>query len=139
MKFRLKTLLAVMAIVALVLGLATNWDAIPGTFHKTPNGFPRGTGTTEYKYDNGALLVREWYYRGLIYKSTWFKPDGTEIATETYSKKTGGVGYFLRQDGTIHATHTWEYDPEFNAYSSGSVVYHDKSGKPLIDADKPID
>ena len=139
MKFSIKTLLATVGITALLLGLVCSWDAIPGTFHKTPNGFPRGTGTTEYKYDSGALMLREWYYRGLIYKSTWFKPDGTELATETYNKKTGGVGYFLRQDGTIHTKHIWEYDPESNAYSSASVVYHDTSGKPVIDADKPID
>ena len=139
MQFRLRALISFVAIIAIGLGIATNWDAIPGTFYKTPNGFPRGTGTTEYEYGNGALMLREWYYRGLIYKSTWFKPDGTEIATETYDRKNGGVGYYLRQDGTIRSTHTYEYDSDIKMYGSVGVVYHDKSGLPVVGADKPID
>lgn len=116
-----------------------NWDAIPGTFYKTPNGFPRGTGTTEYHYDDGALMLREWYYRGLIYKSTWFAPDGVELATESFDKQTGGVGYYLRQDGTIRSKHSYEYVADDNVYGSVGVIYYDQSGQPVPDASESIE
>lgn len=128
-----------MVVTAIGFGLVLNWDAIPGTFYKDRNGFPHGTGTTEYKYDDGSLMLKEWYYRGLIYKATWFKPDGTELATETFDKKSGGVGYYLRQDGTIRSKHTFEYDARENLYSGVDILYYDKTGRPVPDAVKPID
>ena len=139
MKFRLRTLLVFVAAVAMGLAVFLNWDAMPGTFHKTPNGFPRGTGTAEHNYDNGSLMIREWYYRGLLYKSTWFTPGGIELATESFDKQTGGVGYYLRQDGTIRSKHTYEFDAGINMYGSVDVAYYDKSGEPVPDANQPID
>ena len=138
-KFRLRTLLAVITIVAVSLAAFSYWDAIPGTFHKTPNGFPRGTGSAEYRYDDGSLMLREWFYRGLPYQSTWFTPGGAEVATESFTKQTGGVGYYLRQDGTIRSKHTYEYDADEKMYFSIGVVYYDKSGQPAPEATEPID
>ena len=140
MKFRLKTLLGVVTLAAIGFGLYTNWDAIPGTYYRNENGFPRGTGVAEWHYDDGTLMIREWYYRGLIYQSTWFTPDGREVATEQYDKSSGGVGYYLRQDGTIRSKYTYEYMPDINMYgNAGGAVYYDALGRPVPDANKPID
>ncbi len=117
-----------------------NWDALPGTYYKDEDGFPKGTGQAEYHYDSGELMIREWYFRGLIYRATWFTPDGQEIATETYDKKSGGVGYYLRQDGTIRSKYTYEYVPELNVYGNATFpLYYDKNGIPVPDAKTPID
>jgi hypothetical protein len=138
-KFRLRTLLALVAFVAIALAAFTNWDAIPGTYHKTANGFPRGTGVAEYRYDDGSLMIRVLYFRGREYQATWFTPDGLEVATETFDTDAGGVGYYLRQDGTIHSKHTLEYMPDINMYGSVGVVYYDSAGRPMPDATQPID
>lgn len=111
LQFRLRTILLLVAVCAVVLGVWLNWHYIPGTFYKDGSGFPHGTGTTTYDYDSGQLMLKEWYFGGLIYRSTWYRPDGTEIVTEEFSKKTGGVGYYLRQDGTIKSKFTYRYTP----------------------------
>ena len=115
-----------------------NWDAIPGTFHKTPAGFPRGTGSIEYTYDNGSLMLREWYYRGLIYESTWFSPDGSVLVTETFDKLTGGASYYLRQDGTIHTKNIAKYNAVDNTYTVIDEIYYDRAGNPDLIATQPI-
>jgi hypothetical protein len=140
MRFRLKTLLLAVAFIALILCAITYWDAIPGTYYRDGNGFPHGTGQAECLYDDGSLMIREWYSRGLIYKATWFKPDGTEIATETYDKASGGIGYYLRQDGSIKSKYTYEYSPDDQLYvSAGVPVYYDRKGNPVPDATEPIE
>jgi hypothetical protein len=139
-KYRLKTLLIVVTLIAFAFAAYIYSDAIPGTYHKNEHGFPRGTGVAEYRYDNGSLMIREWYFRGLLYRSTWFTPAGQELATETYDKATGGVGYYLRQDGTIRSKYTYEYMPELNVYgNAGNPLYYDANGTPVPDATEPID
>ncbi|QDS95117.1 hypothetical protein FF011L_39040 [Roseimaritima multifibrata] len=140
MKYRLKTLIEIVTLSALLFAAYKYWDALPGTYHKNEHGFPQGTGQAEYHYDNGALMMREWYFRGLVYRTTWFMPDGREIATETYDKRNGGVGYYLRQDGTIRSKYTYEYMPDLNVYGNAEFpLYYDKSGTPVPDAKEPID
>ena len=139
-RYRIKTLLVIVALVAALVAVPKYWDALPGTYYKSESGFPRGTGQAEYHYDNGALMIREWYFRGLIYRATWFRPDGHEIATETYDKSNGGVGYYLRQDGTIRSKYTYEYLPAENVYGSADFpLYYDKSGTPVPDAKERMD
>jgi hypothetical protein len=139
-RYRLKTLIGIVTLSALLFAVYTYWDALPGTYHKNEHGFPRGTGQAEYRYDNGALMMREWYFRGLIYRTTWFTPGGREIATETCDKRNGGVGYYLRQDGTIRSKYTYGYMPELNVYGNAEFpLSYDKSGTPLSDAKEPID
>jgi len=139
-KYRLKTLLIFVTLFAIALAAYIYSDAIPGTYHKNEHGFPRGTGVAEYRYDDGSLMIREWYFRGLIYRSTWFTPDGRELVTETYDKATGGAGYYLRQDGTIRSKYIYEYMPELNAYgNAGNPVYYDATGTPIPGATEPID
>lgn len=126
MRYQPKSLLVIATLATLLLALLLNWDAIPGTYCKDARGFPKGTGQVEYQYDNGALMLREWYYRGLIYRATWFTPEGREIATETYDKQKGGVGYFLRQDGSVRSKCNYKYVPEDNMYGTvGSPLFHE--------------
>ena len=139
MRFRLRTIFVVVTLVALILCLCIYWDAIPGTFYTDNNGFTHGTGQWEHFYDDGSLMIREHYFRGLIFESTWFKPDGTELATETYDKTSGGVGYYLRQDGSIKSKYTYEYSPADNLYiGAGQPVYYDRNSVPVSEAMEPI-
>lgn len=132
MKYGLKTLLLVVSVVAIILASSLYWDAIPGTFYKDSRGFPHGTGQAEYFYDAGPLMLREHYYRGLVYEITWYKPDGSEIATETFHKETGGTGYYLRQDGTVKSKHVYHYSHEDRGYfGDGSPTIYDQLGNPV--------
>ena len=138
-QFRLRTLMAAAMAIALLLSFILNWDAIPGTFYRDGNGFPHGTGQTDYLYNDGSLMVREWYYRGLIYRATWFEPNGREIATETYDKRSGGIGYYLRPDGSLKSKHVYKYSPEDKSYVAvGPPVYYDLNGHVVPEATKPI-
>lgn len=135
------TIVAVSAVVFVACTLFLIFrDAVPGTFHRDERGFPHGTGQGKFYYEDGSLMIREWYFRGLLYKATWYEPDGSEIATETYSKSDGGVGYFLRQDGTIKSRYEFVYSPEDKLYVSDSPpLYYDLSGKPIPSATEPIE
>ena len=138
MRFRSRTVILAVAVITVFLGSINYWDAIPGTLYEDNNGFLHGTGQAEYFYDDGSLMLCEWHFRGLIYRSTWFKPAGTEIATERYNKKTGGIGYYLRQDGSIKSKYVYEYSPEHNGYvSAGRPVYYDQFGIAVPDAPTP--
>lgn len=128
-RFRLRTLFLIVLLVSLALGVFLNWERIPGTFYRDANGFPHGTGTATYNYDSGELMIRELYYCGLIYRSTWYRPDGTEIAIEEYDKHSGGVGYYLRQDGSIRSKYSYAYSPTDDTYfAHGEVTEYNVDG-----------
>ena len=140
MRFKLRSLFILVTLIALCLAAFLYWDAIPGTYHKNASGFPQGTGVAEYRYDSGALMIREWYFRGLIYRTTWFTPEGNEIATENFDRHNGGIGYYLRQDGTIRSKYTYKYMPDLNVYgNAGNPLYYNASGEPVPDATGPIE
>ena len=126
-----RVLRVVLAVCVLAFGvwLWCCWELIPGTYHRDASGRPRGTGTESYTYDNGRLMLKEWYRAGLIERATWFRPDGTEITTEHYDKATGGVGYYLRQDGAIKSKYTYSYSPSENLYvADGDATYFRPDG-----------
>ena len=129
---RLGSLLQIIAACAIVLGalgLWINWELLPGTYYRDAKGFPHGTGTESYDYDNGQLMLKEWYHDGLLYRSTWYHPDGTVIATEECDKSTGGVGYYLRQDGTIKSKYTYTYSPSDQMYiADGEATFYRVDG-----------
>jgi hypothetical protein len=111
------TLLPVAVVGALVgLVVLSAWEYIPGTLCCDANGFPHGTGKKEYYYDSGALMIEEWYRAGVQTKTTWYRPDGTHIATSAFDKETGGVGLFLRQDGSIRCQMHFRYSPSEKLY-----------------------
>lgn len=125
LRFRLRTFLLFVTLVALFLCVWLNWEHIPGTYYRDARGYPHGTGTQIYNYDSGEVMLREWYRGGLAYRSTWYRPDGTEVATEEYDKQSGGVGYYLRQDGSIKRKFTYIYSPTDHAYlADGEAKYY---------------
>lgn len=128
-RYSLHSLLLGVTACAMALGVWLNRDMIPGTLYHDGNGFPHGTGMETYTYDTGQLMLKEWYRRGVIYQATWYRPDGTEIATEKYDKKTGGVGYYLRQDGTISCKYTCSYRPSDRLYvADGDATFYRVDG-----------
>lgn len=106
------------AVVGALVGLLvlSAWEYIPGTLCCDANGFPHGTGKKEYYYDSGALMIEEWYRAGVQTKTTWYRPDGTHIATSAFDKETGGVGLFLRQNGSIRRRVRFRYSPSEKLY-----------------------
>ena len=111
---RLWPVVLVGALAGLV-GLSV-WEYIPGTLCLDDHGSPHGTGKREYYYDSGALMMEEWYRAGTLIKSTWYRPAGTHIATSVFDKETGGVGYFLRQDGSVRRQMRFRYSPAVEDY-----------------------
>ncbi len=74
-------------------------------------------------------MLKEWYRGGPIYRATWYRPDGTEVATTEYDKKTGGVGYYLRQDGSIKSKHSYAYSKIDHAYfADGQATFFHVDG-----------
>ena len=92
------------------------WEYIPGTYCCDGRGFPHGTGKRDYYYDSGALMMEEWYRAGVPTKTSWYRPDGTHIATSVFDKETGGVGLFLRQDGSVRRQMRFRYSPSEKCY-----------------------
>jgi antitoxin component YwqK of YwqJK toxin-antitoxin module len=128
-RFGLRSMLVLVAICGVAFGVWINWEYIPGTFYFDANGLPQGTGTTTYDYDSGQLMLKERYFGGLIYRATWYRPDGTEIATEEFNRKTGGIGYYLRQDGSIKSKCTYTYSPSDHMYvANGDVTFYNADG-----------
>ena len=118
-----RLLLPVTVVSALIaLAMLSVWEYIPGTLCRSDNGFPHGTGKREYYYDSGALMTEEWYRAGLITRITWYRPDGTRIATSVFDKETGGVGLYLRQDGSIKSQMRFRYSPSDKMYFADGVA-----------------
>jgi antitoxin component YwqK of YwqJK toxin-antitoxin module len=46
--------------------------------------------------------VAERYSRGRLVESTWYRPDGSIVA-QTKWKNGSGLGYYLREDGSVSA------------------------------------
>lgn len=111
-------------IALLCLGFSTFWEFIPGTYHTASNGWPRGTGRATYYYECGALKLEEWYRAGILTKASWYRPDGTEIATSRFDKESGGVGYYLREDGSIKSKLRYEFSPSDRMYVAEGTATH---------------
>lgn len=95
---------------------------MPGTFFRDQNGFPHGTGWTYYYYESGELMLEEKYVAGKGQCSRWFRPDGSVVA-ETNWVDESGVGYYLREDGSIRARMLY-----VNGVAHGTAVYFDTDG-----------
>ena len=101
---------------------------MPGTYHRDENGFAHGTGWAYYYYDTGDLMLEEKYVAGKGQYSRWFRPDGSVVA-ETHWEDESGVGYYLRQDGSIRARMQY-----VNGFAHGTAVYFDKDGSVIREA-----
>lgn len=103
--------------------LAWRWSGhMPNTLRFDENGFPHGTGWQRSHYKSGALKLEEYYVAGQLELSRWFRPDGSLVA-ETDWQDECGVGYYLREDGSIKCR--MEY---VNGYADGTAVYYDEEG-----------
>jgi hypothetical protein len=111
-RFGLKKLLVLVFLVAVLCGLALNWEYIPGTLYTDRHGFPHGTGWKRYYYDTGELMIEVHYRASVTDRTTWYKPNGEVIATTIWDKDDTNVGYFLHQDGSIREKMLFRYDPE---------------------------
>lgn len=87
------------ALLFAVVGLYS-FGFVPGTVRKNPDGSYWGTGLVHYRYPSGRIKLEEKYLAGRLRLSRWYRPDGTLIA-ETEWNHGDGVGYFLRDDGTV--------------------------------------
>jgi hypothetical protein len=125
--FSLRTMFAGITLVCCSLGAWLAWDYIPGTIRVSDRGYPRGTGTVRYNYPSGSIMLEEYFRNGLIIRATWYRPDGSVLASSELDVKRGGDGYYLRDDGTIKQKCHYKYDhDEFGGYyvpDGPAVIY----------------
>ena len=95
---------------------------MPGTFYRDENGVPHGTGWQRYWYESGGLKLEEYFVAGKPEKSRWLRPDGSLVA-ETDWDNGSGIGYYLREDGSIRAR--IEY---VKGVAHGKGVYYNEDG-----------
>ncbi|MHC4618081.1 MAG: toxin-antitoxin system YwqK family antitoxin [Planctomycetota bacterium] len=95
---------------------------MPGTLYFDEEGFPHGTGSREYFYESGVLKLKERYINGRLYRSVWFRPDGKVVATTNWKDETG-VGYYLREDGSIRVKMHY-----VNGFAHGQATYYREDG-----------
>ncbi len=128
-QFSLKTLLCVVTLFAVLLSAWTSWDSLPGTFRRDGNGFPHGTGVDRHFYSTGELQIEDRYDRGLMTSSTWYRRDGSEIASCTYTKEKGGVSYYLGETGKIWCKTPYKYSQARGGYvADGEAEYYNPDG-----------
>lgn len=114
---------------ALILVTLAACSAAPWIYHSIPGtlvfdsktGF-RGTGTHTSRYPDGSVSLAEDFRRGKLLRSVWFKPDGSVVAATDW-KDGAGVGYYLRNDGTIKIRMTYA-----NGIAHGPVTYFNPDG-----------
>ena len=99
---RERIVVSVASVLTIVLPIAVcvTWEYIPGTYRRDENGLPHGTGAMRYYYPSGNLKLCELYFAGNLTESTWYHPNGSEIAITKWQDGCG-VGYYVREDGTI--------------------------------------
>lgn len=95
---------------------------MPGTIRRDANGFMHGTGWWRYRYDSGTLKLEEHYSAGQLSLSRWFRRDGSLIA-ETHWHDGDGVGYFLRDDGTVRVKMEFR-----DGKANGKAIYYKEDG-----------
>ena len=128
-QYGLTTLLGGVTLCVLVLSVWASWDYLPGTFRHDANGFPHGTGVARYFYSTGELQIEERYCNGLITSTTWYRRDKSVIDSCTYDRERGGVGYYLRDDGTIKVKMQYKYSPSARDYvADGVAEYYNPDG-----------
>ena len=118
---------AIAGALALLIGASTLWESgyMPGTICRDANGFIHGTGRWLYHYDSGPLMLEEHYLSGKLRYSKWFRPNGSLVA-ETHWRHGDGVGYYLRQDGTIRVKMEHR-----NGLAHGQATYFKEDGETI--------
>src|SRR5262245_48382623 len=99
MRYRLRTLLIAVSLLCLALCVWRNRDYIPGTLRWDPMNrpgllkAPKGTGVARHYYRNGAVRDTQWILAGVVKRISWYRPDGSHIATSWFDATRGGTGY----------------------------------------------
>lgn len=120
-RFSLKAIFALLFATSIYAWYASGH--MPGTLYFDDSGFAHGSGRKAYYYTTGALKLEEFYTAGQLQKSRWYRPDGA-LLHETKWIAGSGIGYNLREDGTIKAK------IEFvNGLAHGDAIYYDELGK----------
>jgi antitoxin component YwqK of YwqJK toxin-antitoxin module len=105
-------------------------DYIPGTFYRDQRGFPHGTGTERFFYRSGAVMEETWNVAGVPRQTTWYRPDGSVVASSKFSMETGGVGYYLREDGSIRMKVHYIFRPSDRLFiADGEATHYDEQGQ----------
>ena len=113
---RVRQVARVALLVVAVAGLWALWDYLPGTIHRDASGFPHGTGWLHSAYRGGRPLADEWYFNGIPKQTTWYRPDGSTVATTDWDDETGGDFYFLDAAGTVSQVTHCVYSPSNHSF-----------------------
>jgi hypothetical protein len=119
---RIRKIILILFFIALPTAIYYLSGYIPGTLFTDKNGFLHGTGWKRFYYESGPLMLEEHYRNGMVRLSRWYRPDGSQIA-ETRWDHGNGVGYYLRQDGTIRTK--MEYR---DGFVNGPATYYREDG-----------
>src|SRR5262245_42238422 len=128
MRGRLVLAAAAALLVAVVIGGALFWDAIPGTLYRDRHGDAHGAGRRVYRYKSGPVMLVEDYDRGQQRRSEWFRPDGTSILVTEWADGSG-VGLLLREDGSV-----WARRAYVRGVAQGPTTYFARDGSVLGEA-----
>ncbi len=92
---------AAVGLMCISAGIWFAWNHIPGTVRFTSDGNVRGTGTLRRYYPSGAIKVEAYHVNGLLIRDTFYRPDGSVIATSAFDLDRGGTFYSVCDDGTV--------------------------------------
>lgn len=128
-KFSRKTRLVLLTVLGVIIVLAVITAVglfltghMPDTLYRDENGLMHGTGWERYHYASGAVKLEEYYTMGRLDISRWLHPDGSVVA-ETHWRDGVGVGYSLREDGSIRVAIEYQ-----NYLAHGRAVYYNEDG-----------
>ncbi|HNO77401.1 MAG TPA: hypothetical protein PKN33_05005 [Phycisphaerae bacterium] len=113
-------LLGLLAASVLVVLMAVKYS---NRLYFDSSGVAHGTGTKHYHYQSGQLKQEDRYVDGVLVEETWYRPDGTVFANETFVDGCG-VGYYLREDGSPRVKM-----PYVNGLAEGTVTYYSTNGE----------
>ena len=125
-RHRLVCLIAVAAMLSVLTWYKSGY--MPGTLRTDPRSkLKQGTGAELQTYDSGNVKATHSYLAGHLRTSTWYRPDGSVVATTRWSHEQPGTSYFLREDGSIYATMECN-----NGVANGTAVFFDKRETILV-------
>ena len=128
-RFGIKTLMLFVALAATVCAVVVNWEYVPGTYYRDKSGFPHGTGWGHNYYENGGLMLKDYYRAGELIEQVWYKPDGGIFVISSFHRDGVNVGYYLRDDGSVRSMVQYRYRPTDHMYvADGTTVCYRTDG-----------
>jgi antitoxin component YwqK of YwqJK toxin-antitoxin module len=117
------------ALCGCLLGAWACRDFMPGTLRRDGNGFAHGTGTERFFYASGPIREEDDYRNGVAVRSRWYRPDGSLVASSEFDVQNGGLGYFLREDGSVRETVHYRYSTHNRQYlADGVATFYNPDG-----------